>query len=228
MSTSISELPVTKVTKEDDKILLNRKENNRAYNYTILFSDLKTLLKIPTRESLGVANVDNTRDLDKPLSTAMKDAIAQLANKVHSHKVEDVDGLITRLTQLSDRIVFLENSVDVNVIKANIEIAIREALAQTNFNNHTQHYDTIIGLEELISNSIATALESVETTVNELMSVKIIELEEEVNKLKQSVSQLPVNQHRHVISDVEGLQWYLERMVLAPLDPDNGVIEDNW
>jgi hypothetical protein len=39
---------------------------------------------------------------------------------------------------------------------------------------------------------------------------------------------MPVAKHTHVIDDITGLRYITDRVVIAPLDADNGVIDDNW
>lgn len=50
-----------------------------------------------TKSSIGLGNVDNTSDADKPVSTAQAAALATKANNSHSHGIADVTNLQTTL-----------------------------------------------------------------------------------------------------------------------------------
>ena len=49
------------------------------------------------KADVGLSNVDNTSDLNKPISTATQSALDGKANSVHSHSISDVTGLQTAL-----------------------------------------------------------------------------------------------------------------------------------
>lgn len=46
-----------------------------------------------TKEQVGLGNVDNTADLDKPISNATQEALDEKANLEHTHEVGEVNGL---------------------------------------------------------------------------------------------------------------------------------------
>ena len=54
-------------------------------------------LPAATKASVGLANVDNTSDANKPVSTATQTALNGKANTSHTHAVADVTGLQTAL-----------------------------------------------------------------------------------------------------------------------------------
>lgn len=54
--------------------------------------------KVAARQNLGLGNVDNTRDIDKPVSTAVQTALNGKANSAHTHPVSQVTGLGTAAT----------------------------------------------------------------------------------------------------------------------------------
>lgn len=56
-----------------------------------------SLLSIVTKDSVGLGSVDNTSDLNKPLSTAAVDALLLKANVTHGHEIADVNGLVSAL-----------------------------------------------------------------------------------------------------------------------------------
>ncbi len=94
---------------------------------------LNKLKQIITKVDIGLGNVDNTSDLDKPVSRAQQSALNEKANRVHDHPLEDVRGLPEALALLAEKqhshstddIVNLEQLVlnlieDINVDLTNI------------------------------------------------------------------------------------------------------------
>lgn len=59
--------------------------------------------KEAARENLGLGKVDNTSDLDKPLSTAMQEALASKAAERHTHRVEDIEDLKLDWDSVTDK-----------------------------------------------------------------------------------------------------------------------------
>lgn len=60
-----------------------------AYDHTLLVSNPHSVNKA----QVGLSEVDNTSDADKPVSTAQQGALDLKANTVHTHVVTDVTGL---------------------------------------------------------------------------------------------------------------------------------------
>lgn len=54
---------------------------------------LDTVKSLVTKTDVGLGNVDNTTDLNKPVSTAQQSALNSKANVGHDHAVTDVTGL---------------------------------------------------------------------------------------------------------------------------------------
>lgn len=68
----------------------------QGLNYTIEASLLKSLF---TKESLGLGNVDNTSDMDKPISTAVQAAIDDLIGRLNQKANNtDLQALAARVT----------------------------------------------------------------------------------------------------------------------------------
>lgn len=63
-----------------------------------LHTDVQTKLNsTPTKADLGLANVDNTSDANKPVSSATQTALNAKANTSHIHAIADTTGLQTAL-----------------------------------------------------------------------------------------------------------------------------------
>ena len=57
---------------------------NGTTTYRFRLSDLNGIINLPTRVTLGITNVDNTSDLDKPISNATNAALSSLGNAITS------------------------------------------------------------------------------------------------------------------------------------------------
>lgn len=71
-------------------------------NYKVTIKQLLDAVPLPTLAALGLDQVDNTSDLDKPLSTAVIQALNNKAAAIHRHSVADIDGLSELLQAKAD------------------------------------------------------------------------------------------------------------------------------
>lgn len=69
-----------------------------AYDHTLLVNNPHGVNKA----QVGLSEVDNTSDSDKPVSTAQQDALNLKANMVHTHAQTDVTGLTAALAGKAD------------------------------------------------------------------------------------------------------------------------------
>lgn len=58
-----------------------------------------TALQSVSKEDIGLGNVDNTSDMDKPVSNATQIALKGKANAIHSHNISDITNLQTTLSE---------------------------------------------------------------------------------------------------------------------------------
>lgn len=65
-------------------------------NYRIKLRNLKTLLGVD-KAGLGLDHVDNTADIDKPVSNAVAQALSQKAPAQHTHAISSITGLQTTI-----------------------------------------------------------------------------------------------------------------------------------
>lgn len=68
---TIGELPVTTTLTDNDKFIVETATGTKA----VTRSALKEEAEIPTKADIGLGNVDNTSDLNKPISTATQTAL---------------------------------------------------------------------------------------------------------------------------------------------------------
>lgn len=109
MAKRISELDVLEVATGNEYIPVAINGNN----FKISISFLKSIV---TALDIGLGNVDNTSDLNKPLSDAtiealnskvelqaVLDLLVQKANTLHQHSIGDVAGLVDALNALATK-----------------------------------------------------------------------------------------------------------------------------
>lgn len=72
-------------------------------NYRVKIGDFISSLRIPTKASLGLELVDNTADIDKPVSKATQQALQGKAPITHKHQLSDIEGLSEALAAKADK-----------------------------------------------------------------------------------------------------------------------------
>ena len=65
-----------------------------------------------TKADIGLGNVDNTSDADKPISTATQTALDGKANIGHKHVVADITDFPTNVSELNNDAEYITNSYD--------------------------------------------------------------------------------------------------------------------
>lgn len=105
-------------------------------NYKVTIKQLIDAVPLPTLAALGLDQVDNTSDLDKPLSRAVIEALNNKAAAIHRHTVADVDGLTEKLAEkadvtavnqtIQDLLTMLASKNDLSSLQSSIQTALAE------------------------------------------------------------------------------------------------------
>jgi hypothetical protein len=66
-----------------------------------------------TKSDVGLSAVDNTADLNKPISVATQTAIDAKADAIHGHTISDISNLTTTITTLSQTLEQKVNTTDI-------------------------------------------------------------------------------------------------------------------
>ena len=95
-------VPDKKITQLTEKIVIDGTEDlivaSNFKNFKVKSQTLLDMIQeIPSKASLGLGNVDNTADANKPISTLTQDELDKKAFLLHNHTVTDVDGLTAAL-----------------------------------------------------------------------------------------------------------------------------------
>lgn len=191
--------------------LLNHQGTTPNTTNTQYYADL--MLTDVTKATLGLDQVDNTSDLDKPISTATQTALNNKADKTHTHAIADVTGL---QSALDDKAATGHNHNDLYYTEA--EVDSRLATKANNSHTHSVEDISATGTKSsttylrgdgqwatppnttyaLISQAEA---ESAGSTTGRLISGQ---------RLAQAVAAHPPAPHSHSISQVTGLQSALD------------------
>lgn len=183
----------TKATKVSELLELVTLDNNAevlvAYNGKSYKSTIETLLKrvvFPSLTELGLENVDNTRDIDKPISTLTKEALDLLSNKdvEISNTVSEiinqlkekankthVHSSIDEITGLADILSSKVSKLDYNRALTDIAQSI-SALDEAKANAMHTHDDLLFTIDQ-IQNLLNSKIDNKDLTkaINQIMNL---------------------------------------------------------
>ena len=129
MATKISQLPELPGGLNGEEIAIANR-GNKTYKFNIL--SIKGLI---TKADVGLGNVNNTSDLNKPVSTAIQSALNSKANIFHNHQVTDIDGL--------------QASIETAIENGNVALLTKADII------HSHDVSDITGLESALVNYVS-------------------------------------------------------------------------
>ncbi|MBW6408475.1 hypothetical protein [Clostridium weizhouense] len=84
-------------------------------NQWSIWSEVYTSSNKPSKTDVGLGNVDNTNDLDKPISKATKNALDGKANNSHTHIKSQITDFPNKISQFTNDIGFItQKDVDIS------------------------------------------------------------------------------------------------------------------
>lgn len=131
-------------------------------NYKVRLDSVKFFIN---KTDVGLSNVDNTSDLEKPISNATQTALLGKADTDHTHVLADIDGLTDVISQKAN-ITHGHEIVDVNGLNTALDgkaainhghtlaslPEVGQALTQKADLNHTHEIANINGLQDGLDN----------------------------------------------------------------------------
>jgi hypothetical protein len=154
MAKKISQLDLLEIVTGNEFIPLAVNGNN----YKISISFLKTLVNA---FDVGLGNVDNVSDLDKPISTAVANALnskvalqtvidllLEKADSIHQHSIGHIVGLVESLEALAPR--NHSHSMDEISLLNSMLDEIRELIAAKANSTHQHGVNDILGLRDAV------------------------------------------------------------------------------
>lgn len=177
MSSKISQLNLfTTISGEEDVLIAAEGSNWRV--------KLKDMVKTINKVSLGLDQVDNTADIDKPISTATQIALNNKAPSSHTHSILQVNGLNDTLTQINSTIS-----------------AMGQALSNKTDVGHQHQVSDIYGLSTVLGQK---------ADVNHQHGIgDVAGLQSALNNINNMLAQKADTGHMHAIGDVSGLSLAL-------------------
>lgn len=140
-----------------------------------------------TKESIGLANVDNTSDLNKPVSNATRDALNLKSDTVHSHSISQVIHLQENLDNKSN--VGHSHTVD-NI--ANLQ-PLLDSKAQV---VHNHSIGDVTGLQAALDGKLSSADFSNKADINHIHSIA------DISNLQSSLNNKSDFTHTHTKFDI--------------------------
>lgn len=190
-------------------------------NYHVVLSDLVAGLSqvAVTAEQLGLGSVDNTRDLDKPVSTAAQElfdaitlALNNKAGTAHSHDISDVTDLAVTLENLTTALASKLSASDISTLETTVT-----TLAQNLANKaDTSHNHTIADVTDL--QTTLDALATANTTQDQAIASKA-----DSTAVTQALADKANAAHDHVANDITDLAAFLATLI----KPQFGVVTAN-
>jgi hypothetical protein len=209
MSVTIVDLPkLTKIKGNDILLVVN--SDGMIYSKTTV-SELLANCKVDVAK-LNLDKVDNTRDLDKPLSLVMVKSLEHKANAVHTHVMSDVEGLPIVLSTLDDRLKTIEEDTNLDLIRRTIQDTITTLVKSELKNNMPDIKD----------------MPNYTGYINELIGLQLTSILERLGNIENILASLNTKyapkEHTHQDIDVIGLVNFMDRAATVVQDEDDGII----
>lgn len=179
--------------------------------------NVQSIVDLVTRASIGLGNVDNTSDVDKPVSAAQLEALNAKANVNHSHSISSISGLGAELA----------NRATINHTHPIAEVAgLDSVLSGKSAIGHQHQLSDVTGLNSALSgkvdNSTFTVGLSTKTDIGhthsaaEISGLPVIPSDlASQTYVTAAIAAAPVPAHNHVISQITGLSAELSSKVSA-------------
>lgn len=204
----VSQLPVLGTVSGNEEVMLVI--NNK--NYRVRVADLALGLSgvSVTAADLGLGNVDNTHDLDKPISTAVQAALTSLAeqlvakaNELHSHAVGDITNLQSALDAINTALGTKLTATDLTALEVAIA-AIPTQLAAKADVQHSHDISNVSGLQIVLDGKADVTALAAKADATALAG-------------KADIT------HGHAVGDVTGLQDALNTLTASAAAQDTAI-----
>lgn len=189
---------------------------------------LATLITLVSKASVGLSNVNNTADADKPVSTAMSQALSQKANADSVPTLAAFNDLATSLqsyaTQLQLNTAIQQITQALNSYTTSTQLAqaidaaispVTQGLDQLSQSLGTQ-ISRINALEQNAGSyvsglQLSTAINGVGTYVDQ----QVLGLTQQLQTVNQTIAALTeqLNTHTHAAGDIDGLTEFVTTIV---------------
>jgi len=153
---------------------------HQGATYRIKIRNLKTLIN---KNDLGLGSVDNTSDLNKPISTATNQALSSKADVGHDHNISEVRNL--------------QSVID------NLYLTLDDKATIQDISAHTHEIQSVNGLQTILDNKANSG--DLEAKANTVHNHDVNDVQGLQTILDAKASTL----HSHGIEDIENLETYI-------------------
>jgi len=158
---------------------------------------LSSLLALTTKADVGLANVDNTYDADKPISTAQAQALAEKA------AAADVQALALALVSKAN-----QSDLDALVLAATHFVTDTQLASGLQGKANVSHQHRIEDVQDLIDVLAGKAASS-----HQHPQSQIVNLESDLNAIRLAIQQRAMVNHQHQPSDITGLTEFVDERI---------------
>lgn len=137
-SKTISDLPAGKDLGRSNVMEMALPVQHASSNYHLLVRDI---LELVNKALVGLENVDNTSDKNKPISDAVLQALQNKADLEHFHSVRDIHGLSEQLA----RFFTINEQIPIENLRA-----VTRLLQDYAVKDHTHDLNQILGLSDAL------------------------------------------------------------------------------
>ena len=181
MSSKISQLnALAKLTGREDLLV--------AYNGANWRVPVSLILSSFNLSSIKLDQVDNTSDLNKPISNATKEALDNKADKNHKHVFSDVEGLSKFASDVESALNVLALEVS-KKLNADVRFAIAD----------------IAGLADALASKASS------THTHSYAIADIADLKDVLDGLRSALSNKADSMHSHDAANISGLPAYVDQ-----------------
>lgn len=177
------------------------------YGGTTYKATVGDILALVTKTGIGLGNVDNTSDINKPLSSAVQAALATKADANHTHAITQVNGLVVAL---SEKAPLTHSHVIADIAGLETALITKAPIS------HVHEISQVNGLTSVLSAKADTATVNTQLAgksaighthnASEIIGLPVVPSDIATQPyVIAAIAAAPVPAHTHEISQVNGL-----------------------
>lgn len=236
MSNLLSKNPLTQAQETAEVYVVWNQQDFRM--------SLATLVSLVTKAKIGLGNVDNTSDANKPVSLAVSEALEGKVNVGTVPSIDEFNALATSLQnfvtqdQLNTAINQVVDAMNGYVTDVEVDAAIAAAVhpvtqtLQTLSDSIQSNIDRITALEQggmgeidqaQLSTAITFAIQTADQNAANRDAVLLTDITTQLTAINQALSLLSIDfeNHTHTPDHIVGLQAFVDGLITVIATGDN-------
>lgn len=158
---------------------------------------LSSLLALTTKDDVGLGNVDNTSDADKPLSTAQTQALAGKASQ------SDLEAVAQALLAKAN-----QSDLDALLLAAQHFVTDTQLSLGLQGKANASHGHNIEDIQDLVD-----VLNGKASSSHQHPQSQIANLENDLNAIRTAIQQRAMSSHQHQPGDIVGLTEFVNQRI---------------